>query len=181
MYSASAIRDYQYLQTMPTMRSLRAEERRQELDLYFPEIARLPGVPYRSRYCSLKTGKIAAQDPLHDFLSRHLPRKLVWTKEERNRRVDEYLDRETPEITSSLVDKLARALLAFSAGAALVVPMLIMALKPSGNKSLITTTVSVILFATALSLGIRTTNENKFVATATYAAVLIVFVGTSGS
>lgn len=91
MYSANAIRDYQYLRTMPTMSYLRAEERRQELDLYFPEIARLPGVPYRSRYCSLKTGKIAAQDPLRDFLIRDLPRKLVWTKEERNRRVDEYL------------------------------------------------------------------------------------------
>jgi hypothetical protein len=53
-----------------------------------------------------------------------------------------------------------------------------MALRPSVEKSLITVGVSVAVFALFLSLVIRVSNGETLVATATYAAVMAVFVGT---
>lgn len=57
-------------------------------------------------------------------------------------------------------------------------PVAIMALQPSVEKSLITVGVSVAVFALFLSLVIRVSNGETLVATATYAAVMVVFVGT---
>jgi hypothetical protein len=57
--------------------------------------------------------------------------------------------------------------------------MLIMAIHPSTTKSLIIVSVSVFLFALALTSGVRVTNNEGLVSTATYAAVLVVFVGSS--
>ncbi len=94
--------------------------------------------------------------------------------------MDEYLQRLPPETVSPFVDKLARFVIAFAGGAALVVPMLIMALPRMGKgKSLITVSVAVTLFAMMMSVGIRANNPETLVATATYAAVLVVFVGAS--
>ena len=59
--------------------------------------------------------------------------------------------------------------------------MLIMSLPYSRTKSLVTTSVAVVLFALAVSLGFRIDNKDTMTATATYAAVLVVFVGASGS
>ena len=95
-------------------------------------------------------------------------------------RTDEYLEDLPPQDVSPFVDKLARFIITFTGGAALVVPMLIMSL-PSiqRTKSLITVSLAVTLFASMMSVGIRASNTETLVATATYAAVLIVFVGTS--
>ena len=95
-------------------------------------------------------------------------------------RIDEYLRDEPPQNVSPFVDKLARFIIAFTGGAALVVPMLIMSL-PSihKTKSLTTVSLAVTLFAAMMSVAMRATNTETLVATATYAAVLIVFVGTS--
>ena len=95
-------------------------------------------------------------------------------------RIDEYLHGLPPQTVSPFVDKLTRFIIAFTGGAALVVPMLIMRL-PSTNqtKSLITVSVAVTLFASMMSMGIRASNSETLIATATYAAVLVVFVGTS--
>ena len=94
--------------------------------------------------------------------------------------MDEYLQNLPPETVSPFVDKLARFVVAFTGGAALVVPMLIMALPNMGKaKSLITVSVAVTLFAGMMSVGIRAGNADTLVATATYAAVLVVFVGAS--
>ena len=61
-----------------------------------------------------------------------------------------------------------------------MVPMLVMSLpKTEKVKSLITVSVAVTIFAALMSLGIRAGNAETLVATATYAAVLVVFVGTS--
>lgn len=95
-------------------------------------------------------------------------------------RIDEYLGDLPPQDISPLVDKLARFIIAFTGGAALVVPMLIMSLPSTHRtKSLITVSLAVTLFASVMSVGIRASNSETLVATATYAAVLIVFVGTS--
>ena len=78
------------------------------------------------------------------------------------------------------MDKLARFILAFTGGAALVVPVLIMSLpRVDQTKTLVTVSVAVTLFAALMSVGIRASNAETLVATATYAAVLVVFVGSS--
>ena len=79
------------------------------------------------------------------------------------------------------MDKLARFVIGFVGGAALVIPMLIMSIHQNQAKSLTTTSVAVVLFAIAMAVGIRATNSETLAATAAYAAVLVVFVGTSGS
>jgi hypothetical protein len=98
-----------------------------------------------------------------------------------------------------LVDILTSFLFAFAGGIALIAPMLIMVLHPSRNTSLIVTCVFVFAFALGLALYstlityVRTRYKSlKDVvgesdlkakeilgATAAYAAVLVVFVGTS--
>lgn len=88
--------------------------------------------------------------------------------------------RPQPEEISPFVDKLARLILAFGAGASLIVPVVIMRLNTNVTKSLITTSVAVVLFAVFLAFAVRASNTDTLAATATYAAVLVVFVGTSG-
>ena len=79
------------------------------------------------------------------------------------------------------MDRLARFVVGFVGGAALIVPMLVMSIKRSQAKSLTTTSVAVVLFAVAMAVGIRATNAETLAATAAYAAVLVVFVGTNGA
>ena len=113
-------------------------------------------------------------------MSAVLPRRLTYTKAEMNVHFNEYLRGDPPWTVSPFVDKATRFIIAFTGGASLVVPMLIMSL-PSTNKtkSLITVSIAVTLFAVLLSMGVRASNAETLVATATYAAVLVVFVGTS--
>lgn len=80
---------------------------------------------------------------------------------------------------SAFVDRLARFVIAFAGGVFLVVPMIIMTLRPSETKSLVTVSVAVVIFSLILAFGIRVSNVETVVSTATYAAVLVVFVGTS--
>ena len=95
-------------------------------------------------------------------------------------RTDEYLRGEVPQNVSPFVDKLTRFIIAFMGGATLVVPMLIMTL-PSTNKtkSLITVSLAVTLFASLCSVVLRPNYTDTVLATIAYAAVLVVFVGTS--
>lgn len=96
------------------------------------------------------------------------------------RRTDEYLDGKPSEEVSSLVDRIARFTVALMGGFSLVVPMLVMRLPiVILSQGIITTSVSVILFAAALSVMLRASNTETIAATATYAVVLVVFVGTS--
>lgn len=65
-------------------------------------------------------------------------------------------------------------------GIALIVPTVIMAKVEGINISLITTSVSVLLFGLALAFGATdSTGKDVLAATAAYTAVLVVFVGTS--
>ena len=65
-------------------------------------------------------------------------------------------------------------------GLALIVPMLIMVLHRSVHGSLIVTSVGTVLFAFSLALAARTLKGmDVLAATAAYAAVLVVFVGSS--
>jgi hypothetical protein len=80
---------------------------------------------------------------------------------------------------SSFVDRLARIILASCAGLALIIPMLIMSIHPSNTKSIITICLSVLCFAIGSSIAIKLPNTEIFIATATYAAVLVVFLGVT--
>lgn len=72
-----------------------------------------------------------------------------------------------------------RLLAAFVGGLSLVVPMLIMSLDPSLTKSLITTSVFIFVFGVLLAWWTSMEPPGVLTATATYAAVLVVFTGVS--
>jgi VIT1/CCC1 family predicted Fe2+/Mn2+ transporter len=148
----------------------------------FPSIADLPGDPYNSRYCTLpqSSGQASHLDPLRTFLKTHLPKQLTYTRAEMHAHDDEYISGKPPVAVSPLVDRLARFIVSFVGGASLVVPMIIMCLPAQDTtKSLIVTSVAVTLFAIVMALVMNASNAETLVATATYAAVLVVFVGTS--
>ena len=70
--------------------------------------------------------------------------------------------------------------MALFGGVALIVPVLIMAFHPTRNTCLITTTVATLLFALILAFEARDSRgKDVLTATAAYAAVLVVFIGTS--
>ena len=119
-------------------------------------------------------------DPLRSFLKTVLPRHLTWSVEEyRRREHEEFVVGKTPEDVSPFVDTLARFIVAITGGLSLVVPMLIMRLGETLPKSLTTVPVAVILFSALTSLMFKASNVETLGATAAYAAVLVVFVGTS--
>ncbi len=73
-----------------------------------------------------------------------------------------------------------RIIMATFGGAALIGPMLIMTLHPSRNTSLVTVSIATFLFALVLAFIARdSAGKDVLAATAAYAAVLVVFVGTS--
>jgi hypothetical protein len=78
---------------------------------------------------------------------------------------------------SSTVDNIARILAAFLAGLFLLVPMVALSYIQGKKYCLITTCLFVLLFAVVLSLASRASNQEVITTTATYAAVLVVFVG----
>lgn len=144
----------------------------------FEEVGALPDDP--GAYVRFKDLNTMPTDPLRDALKWMLPKTLTYTRRESKRRQAEYLKGCPPEEVSPFVDSLARFMVAFAAGAALVVPMLVMSLPDvSLTKSLITVSSALVLFAGVLSIGLRANNTETMMATATYAAVLVVFVGTT--
>lgn len=75
--------------------------------------------------------------------------------------------------------RLLRFAMAASGGLLLVVPMLIMAAVPGKLSSLVTTSVAMLIFATLVTLVTELGPNDVLATTAAYAAVLVVFVGTS--
>lgn len=71
--------------------------------------------------------------------------------------------------------------MASAGGLVLIVPMLIMANLGTKTANLITTCVAIFLFAVGTTAGTRLKPDQVLGATAAYAAVLVVFVGTSFS
>ena len=118
-------------------------------------------------------------DPFRGYLMRTLPVYFTYSKNERLDRSMEYEEGKEPKDVSPFVDHLARFVIAITGGLFLIAPMLVMAIDTSQKKSLITVSVSALLFALVLSFGVRTSNVEALVSTASYAAVLVVFVGTN--
>lgn len=131
---------------------------------------------------SLPNSTSGSIDPLRNFLKRVLPVRLTWTPAERDRReLSEFRVGKDPEDISPFVDRLARFIVAITGGLSLVIPMLIMRLGETLAKSITTVSVAVVLFSALTSLMFKASNVETLGATAAYAAVLVVFVGTSNS
>lgn len=85
--------------------------------------------------------------------------------------------REFLELLMQSSDHFSRFVVALIGGLFLIIPMVIMTHKPSITKSLIVVSGFLFLFSMILAFGMRATKIETVVSTATYAAVLVVFVG----
>lgn len=174
----TAIRDFAYVESLQQIENEQAQVYRHKMTNAFFDIAELPGAPLDTSYRCLKRPASSPEDPLRAYLKKVLPRGLAYTKEEAYQRGTAYHSGQPPIFISPFVDKLARFLVALTGGVALVAPMLVMLL-PSVDrtKSLATIGAAVFLFALGMSVIVRAGNTEALVATTTYAAVLVVFVG----
>jgi predicted secreted protein len=177
--TADAVRDLEYLQGLAPVQPDTARDYQVDLFEAFQQIAERPGAPFNTAYRTFRSESHQQSDAIREALRRLLPRGLAWSPAEMATRGDDYWRGKHPEIYSASVHFIAKFLMAFLVGTALIVPMIIMVFNPSRTKSLITTSVSVLLVAAFCALGITATNEQTIAATATYTAVLVVFVGTS--
>jgi hypothetical protein len=82
---------------------------------------------------------------------------------------------------SPFVDAVARFIIALLGGATLLVPMIVMLFDESKVKSIVVVCVAVTVFAVGVSALLKASNSDTLTATAAYAAVLVVFVGSNGS
>lgn len=158
------------------------QDRKQRLKLKFPSavLSCRYSSPFESHYHYLHDNeKSPAPDFLRDKLRHWLPNRLSYSSTERTRRPLEFKQGKPPADISPLVDNLVRLFVSLMAVLALVAPMCIMAVRPSPAKSLITASIFMVVFACSLSFAMKTTNVETLVATATYSAVLVVFVGTN--
>ncbi|EGR44206.1 uncharacterized protein TRIREDRAFT_70838, partial [Trichoderma reesei QM6a] len=159
---ANAIRDYEYLSGLVPATAYQAQNQRLDIEQGFIEVGDVSDDP--GAYRRLPDRSILASDPLRDVLKAVLPKNLTYTKREIHRHTSEYLKGLPPTEVSPFVDRMARFIVAFIGGAALLVPMLIMRLpRATLAKSLVTVA----------------SNTETMISTATYAAVLVVFVGTT--
>jgi hypothetical protein len=143
---------------------------------YFPEID-LPDPGYSGNYRTLPK-KDAASSRLRSAVINLLPVSLAYAKAEKDTSL--YMIR-PPKSISLPVRIIASTIIAVSGGALLVVPMVIMSFNTNRTKSLVTVSCSVLLFGFFLGTVIRSKGSEIFEATATYAAVLVVFVGAGGT
>jgi hypothetical protein len=152
-------------------------ERELLLQAYFHSQVKDIGV-FKSHYSYFDVTDVKI-DSLRSLLMERLPVWMTFSRNERAARKREYRDGKPPKEVSGSVDRLCRFIIAAIGGLFLVGPMLIMAIRPSTARSLITVSASVFLFAVVLTFGVRVTNIEGLVSTATCAAVLVVFVGSS--
>ncbi len=116
-----------------------------------------------------------------------LPRSWRWSKTERELRPETYqldlqsVPRVGPRHRSLTMTILAGIIVSVASSIWILVPTIIMSFQGDRTKSLITVAVAVTLFGFFLVAGVRTKTSETFLATATYAAVLVVFVGSSSS
>lgn len=161
---------------------MEARNRKLRLHRYFYSAAAASD-PWESHYSYFQDQEHQqspqAADPLRHFLMAKLPSRLTFTHRERVARAREYEEGQPPRDVSATIDGLARFVIAIAGGIFLVAPMIVMTLGPSEVKSLVTVSVAIVIFALILAFGIKVSNVETLVSTATYAAVLVVFVGTS--
>lgn len=115
-----------------------------------------------------------AVDPIRSFFT-----KVVVSIQKRKLRT---ISHNTAILKASPVaDMLARCVIAILGGALLIVPIVLMTYFKTRNANLIITSVFTVAFALGTSLVSTASNQEVLAATAAYAAVLVVFVGTSSA
>lgn len=179
----TAVRDYQYMQDKKSLEKNEQLDRKLRLHKHFYSAADTSD-PWESHYSYYQNEmhyQSSSIDPLRLSLMRRLPSRLTFSYNEYKARTKEYDEGASPRKISGFVDKLARFIISIAGGSFLVVPMIVMTMQPSELKSLITVSVSVVVFALILAFGFKSSNIETLVSTATYAAVLVVFVGTSSA
>ncbi|KAI8673007.1 hypothetical protein NCS56_00765300 [Fusarium sp. Ph1] len=159
----TAIRDYRFIQGRfiqghKSLKETEARDRKLLLKRFF-QSAEDVNDSFSSHYAFFQDAETKI-DPMRDAFMRHLPSRLTFSKEERRQRSKEYQDGKLPKEVSQLVDRSVRFAVAVTGGA---VPF----------------STFVLLFALCLSFVVKVSNIETLVSTATYAAVLVVFVGTS--
>ncbi|KAK3321857.1 hypothetical protein B0H66DRAFT_601339 [Apodospora peruviana] len=170
---AIAIRDYQFLRNKKGIAGAEKWKRKLLLQRYLHSPTDDFDEPFESHYSRGNRSPTASHDGT-------LACVVTYSHKEKAERSKEDQEGQLPKDVSTPVDRLARFLIALVGGCFLIVPMVIMALDPSQTKSLVTVALAVLLLILLLPFGIRVSNVETLGATATYAAVLVVFVGTTG-
>jgi hypothetical protein len=138
------------------------------------------------RFCLLREADGQPQDLIASIRS-ILPRSRRWSKAERELRPEAYklnlqgvpgLEPRHPSLTATI---LAGIIVSLASSIWILVPTIIMSFQTERTRSLVTVAVSVTLFGFFLVVGVRTKTSETFLATATYAAILVVFLASSGS
>lgn len=181
----TAIRNYQYIQSQEGQINQVQNDLKTDVSDYFYDIAK--SKDGKNPYDSENYRRLAQPpklhehgDPLRHFLCSHLKVWMTYSEEERKTRPKDFKQKYPPMAVSPRIEKVARFLIAMFGAVSILVPMIIMSLDPSKAKSLITTSVAVVIFACCCSLTLQTANDQTLAATAGYAAVLMVFVGLTG-
>ena len=121
-------------------------------------------------------------DGVREMLQTYLPKQISWSKEEKILRRELYEEGiYMPEVLSTSAESLARFIIAAGGGLFILCPTYIMALHQNLTKSLVTTTIAVVLFVLVSSVPLKLANDQIFSSTFGYAAVLMVFVGLTSS
>ncbi|KAH4189907.1 hypothetical protein HBI29_059650 [Parastagonospora nodorum] len=174
---STAIQNYHFLHRRKGLTKQESTQRRFVLQRYFqPQVNDIS--VFNSHYSYFDDAE-PRTDALRSTLMNALPAWLTYSSNERSARRREFSEGKPPKEVSPFIDRLCRFTIAAVGGSFLVGPMLIMAIDSSTTKSLVTVSVSVLIFIAVLTFGVRVGNVEALVSTATYAAVLVVFVGSS--
>ena len=124
-----------------------------------------------------------SRDPLRSRL--HLFLRHIWFRRRDTRGHGENLSnlstarKKFSQNTTRIADKIARFLIALIVGLFLIVPLVILNYQNNPKAHLITVSLCIIIFLGIISLGSKASNQEIMVASAGYAAVLVVFVSSS--
>jgi hypothetical protein len=154
-------------------------------------LSQYPELPWNKataphRLALLRHIDVTSQD-LVSYIRSILPRSWCWSKAERELRPEVYkLDLQGvpglgPRCPSLTITILAGTIVSLASSVWILVLTIIMSFQGDRTRSLVTVAIAVTLFGFFLVVGVRTKSSETFLATATYAAVLVVFVGSSSS
>lgn len=143
----------------------------------------LGGLPNLEGYNKsvIHINSLATSSRLYNILKQVLPKQLTYTKWEKAIRKRDYSGGRPPLKASLFVGLTASTITTLAGGALIIIPMVTMSFNPSRTKSIVTISVSVLLFGFVLAAFVTRSSSETFLGTATYAAVLVVFVGSSGT
>jgi len=178
LYKADLVRDFEFLTRFdePSFNHLLDDNTEITARRRFPD-----GLPHLSdKLKSVLRVRPTSAKTLVVYLNRLLPPWLTSTAAERAKRKGSYTNGRPPIAPAFSVRALAAAMTTFAGGAFILVPMVFMSFSQSLVRSLITVSVSVLAFGFVVDSFVARTSAETFISTATYAAVLVVFVTSGG-